>query len=118
MGSTQTVISRITQKFNNIDEVKKAFLKIDIDHDGKISRVEMEKSKLFNPAEIDAIFIMGDVNGDGEIDLEEFIGLMCPTATAAVAMMTRAVRNVNEAQQLFRVLDKNGDGMIRWKKMR
>merc|ERR1711962_1981685 len=34
---------------------------------------------------------------------------MCPTATAAVAMMTRAVRNVNEAQQLFRVLDNDGE---------
>jgi calmodulin len=116
--SADTVISRISQKFNNINDVKKSFLSIDIDHDGKISRSEISKSGKFNNAEVDAIFILGDVNGDGEIDLEEFIGLMCPTATAAVAMMTKAVRNVNEAQQLFRVLDKDGDGMISQEEMR
>jgi Ca2+-binding EF-hand superfamily protein len=116
--SAETVIARISSKFNNINDVKKAFLNIDIDKDGKISRTEMAKCGKFNNQEVDAIFIMGDVNGDGEIDLEEFIGLMCPTATAAVAMMTKAVRNVQEAQQLFRVLDKDGDGMISQEEMR
>merc|ERR1719192_2239108 len=32
--------------------------------------------------------------------------------------MTKAVRNINEAQQLFRVLDKDGDGMISQEEMR
>ena len=109
--SAETVIARISSQFSNINDVKKAFLKIDVDKDGKISRSEMAKCGKFNNQEVDAIFILGDVNGDGEIDLEEFIGLMCPSATAAVAMMTKAVRNMNEAQQLFRVLDKDGDGM-------
>merc|ERR1719187_532067 len=116
--SAETVIARISSQFNNINDVKKAFLKIDVDKDGKISRSEMAKCGKFNNQEVDAIFILGDVNGDGEIDLEEFIGLMCPSATAAVAMMTKAVRNINEAQQLFRVLDKDGDGMISQEEMR
>ena len=51
---------------------RKAFLKIDVDKDGKISRSEMAKCGKFNNQEVDAIFILGDVNGDGEIDLEEF----------------------------------------------
>merc|ERR550532_1962285 len=116
--SAETVIARISSQFSNINDVKKAFLKIDVDKDGKISRSEMAKCGKFNNQEVDAIFILGDVNGDGEIDLEEFIGLMCPSATAAVAMMTKAVRNMNEAQQLFRVLDKDGDGMISQEEMR
>jgi len=116
--SVETVISRITQKFNNITEVKKVFTSIDIDHDGHISRQEMSACGKFNSQEVDAIFILGDVNGDGDIDLEEFIGLMCPTAADAIAKMTKAVRNMSEAQQLFRILDKDGDGMISMEEMR
>merc|ERR1719400_2981280 len=82
--SAESVISRICQKYNNINEVKKAFVKIDVDKDGKISRSEMAGCGKFNNSEVDAIFILGDVIGDGEIDLEEFIGLMCPSATAAL----------------------------------
>ena len=116
--SAETVISRIAQKFNNINEVKKAFVSIDINKDGSISRQELSGSGKFNNSEVDAIFILGDVNGDGEIDLEEFLGLLCPTATDALNRMTKAVRNINEAQQLFKILDKNGDGMISMEEMR
>merc|ERR1719474_1558216 len=116
--SAEIVISRITQRFNNINEVKKSFMSIDVDHDGQITRQEMTSSGKFNPQEVDAIFILGDVNGDGNIDLEEFIGLMCPTAVEAISKMTKSVRNISEAQQLFRILDKNGDGMISMEEMR
>merc|ERR1740137_265726 len=116
--SAETVISRITQRYNNINEVKKAFMSIDIDHDGQITRQEMSGSAKFNSQEVDAIFILGDVNGDGNIDLEEFVGLMCPTAAEAISKMTKAVRNMSEAQQLFRILDKDGDGMISMEEMR
>merc|ERR1719193_1413932 len=116
--SAETVIARISSQFNNINDVKKAFLKIDVDKDGKISRSEMAKCGKFNSQEVDAIFILGDVNGDGEIDLEEFIGLMCPTAAEAIAKMTKTVKNMSEAQQLFRILDKDGDGMISMEEMR
>lgn len=116
--SAETVISRVTQRYNNINEVKKAFMNIDIDHDGQITRQEMSASAKFNAQEVDAIFILGDVNGDSNIDLEEFIGLMCPTAAEAISKMTKAVRNMSEAQQLFRILDKDGDGMISMEEMR
>ena len=52
-----------------------------------------------------------DIANEDDI-LEEFLGLLCPTATDALNRMTKAVRNINEAQQLFKILDKNGDGMI------
>ena len=88
------------------------------DKDGSISRQELAKSGKFNNQEVDAMFILGDVNGDGDIDLEEFIGLLCPTATEALNKMTKSVRNLNEAQQLFKILDKDGDGSISMEEMR
>merc|ERR1719153_798078 len=33
-----------------------------------------------NPIEVDSIFALGDANGDGEIDLEEFLAVMVPAA--------------------------------------
>ena len=116
--SAELVISRIKQKFKTIVEVKKTFMKIDINKDGLISRQEMSGSGDFDDHEVDAIFILGDVNGDGEIDLEEFIGLMCPSAAIAVAKLSKCVKNINEAQQLFKMLDMNGDGMISMEEMR
>ena len=62
--SAETVISRIAQKFNNINEVKKAFVSIDINKDGNISRQELLESGKFNASEVDALFILGDVNGE------------------------------------------------------
>ena len=116
--SAETVISRLRQKFKSVNDVKKSFTSIDINKDGVISRDEMAGCGKFNPQEVDAIYILGDINGDGDIDLEEFIGLMCPTAAEAISRLTKSVKNINEAQQLFRVLDKNGDGLISQEEMR
>ena len=116
--SALTVVSRLRGKFQNISEVKKAFLAIDVNRDGLLSKQELNASGKFNAQEVEAIFILGDLNGDGEIDLEEFIGLLCPTAGMALARLTRNVNNINDAQQLFRILDKDGDGNISMEEMR
>jgi len=116
--SALTVISRLRGKFSNISEVKKAFLAIDVNRDGLLSKQEINSSGKFNPQEVDAIFILGDLNGDGELDLEEFVGLLCPTAGMALSRLTRNVNNINDAQQLFRILDKDGDGNISMEEMR
>ena len=116
--SALTVISRLRGKYSNIAEVKKAFLSIDVNRDGLLSKQEMNSSGKFNAQEVEALFILGDLNGDGELDLEEFVGLLCPMAGMALSRLTRNVNNIGDAQQLFRVLDKDGDGNISMEEMR
>merc|ERR1712106_1027048 len=116
--SALTVISRLRGKYKNISEVKKSFLAIDIDKDGLLSKEELAGSGKFNGQEVEAVFILGDLNGDGDIDLEEFVGLLCPMAGMAIARLTRNVNNIGDAQQLFRILDRDGDGNISEEEMR
>lgn len=116
--SALTVISRLRGKYSNINEVKKAFLAIDVDRDGLLSKQEMNGCGKFNTQEVEAIYILGDLNGDGELDLEEFVSLLCPTAGMALSRLTRNVNNMGDAQQLFRILDKDGDGNISMEEMR
>ena len=73
--SALTVVSRLRGKYKNINEVKKAFLTLDTNRDGLLSKSEIGSSGKFNNQEVEAIFILGDLNQDGEIDLEEFVGL-------------------------------------------
>ena len=41
--------------------------------DGMVRKDEVAASGTFNDKEIDALFMLGDSNNDGEIDLEEFL---------------------------------------------
>ena len=39
--------------------------------------------------EIEALFTLGDSNNDGEIDLEEFVGVLYPVVAKALAKLTK-----------------------------
>ncbi|XP_023347755.1 glycine receptor subunit alpha-3 [Eurytemora carolleeae] len=69
---------RKKKNFKSVTDVKNAFQKIDVNGDGKLSKREMLAGDEFTQEEIETIFELGDVDGDGEIELGEFIGLMCP----------------------------------------
>merc|ERR1712079_441444 len=62
--------------------------------------------------EVNAIFSIGDTNGDEEIDLDEFIAVMCPSATAVVFKLGQAFKGKEGAAAAFKQIDINGDGMI------
>jgi len=116
--SAATVAGRLRAKFTDINLVKKAFASIDKNGDCKVSKDEMTESNVFNKQEIDALFTLGDCNNDGEIDLEEFIGVLYPLAAAALAKITKDIRHVGDARFVFKQMDYDGDGLLSQEELR
>merc|ERR1740129_1029829 len=71
--SASSVVQRISKTFRNLNDCKDAFKKIDRDNDGLLSKQEMMQGNKFDSEEVNAIFELGDINGDGQIDMGEFI---------------------------------------------
>ena len=61
-----------------LQEVQSAFMRMDVNGDGTLTKREMLASDEFTAEEIEAIFELGDVDGDGEIDMGEFVGIVLP----------------------------------------
>jgi len=116
--SAATIANRLRMKFTDINSVKKAFAEIDANGDGKVSKEEVATADTFNSQEIDALFVLGDANNDGEIDLEEFVGVLYPIVAQALKKMTKEVNSVDEARLLFRQIDKDGDGLLSQEELR
>jgi len=116
--SAATVAGRMRAKYTDINLIKKAFACIDTNGDGKVSKEEMSQNDTFNHQEIDALFTLGDSNNDGEIDLEEFVGVMYPVVAQALKKMTKDIRNIDDARFVFKQLDHDGDGLLSQEEMR
>jgi len=116
--SAATIASRMRAQYTDINSIKKAFSKIDTNGDGKVSKDEVSESGTFNNQEIDALFILGDANNDGEIDLEEFIGVLYPIVANALVKLTKNVGNVDDARFLFKQMDHDGDGVLSQEELR
>lgn len=116
--SAATIAGRLRSQYQDINAVKKAFAKIDLDGDGKVSKDEMGKSDVFNSQEIDALFTLGDADNDGQIDFEEFIGVLYPVVTQALGKITRDIHNINDAKFVFGCMDHDGDGLLSQEEMR
>ncbi|XP_023335211.1 calcium-binding protein LPS1-alpha-like [Eurytemora carolleeae] len=116
--SASTVVNRLRAKYHNMNEVKRAFAGIDKNGDGLISKEEMYQCDTFNSQEIEALFTLGDSNNDGEIDLEEFIGVLYPVVAQALLKFTKDIHNVEDARFLFKQLDKDSDGLLSQEELR
>merc|ERR1719370_1661115 len=71
--------------------------------DGSIDREELTKAltscgQNFTQQEINVIFNEGDVNKDGSVDYEEFIGLMCPSASDIVSKFRSQYKNIEDVR--------------------
>ena len=78
-----TLIARIKDQFKTVEDMETIFKKMDLNCNGRITREEMVKAGNFNEQEVNAVFDLGDVDCDGEIDLNEFIGVMQTAAPQA-----------------------------------
>ena len=106
-------LSRMTKAVRNINEAQQLFKILDKNGDGMISMEEMRNcGQQFSTKEIDAIFALGDVNNDGELDMGEFVAVMCPSASTVVARIAKDFKSLEDVKKAFKKMDKNGDGMI------
>jgi len=85
-------------------EGTKVFSLLDLNHDGVLTKYEIEKSKEQIPSEITAgLFQVADINGDGKITLKEFTNVI--DSSAAVEHS----KNTGTAKTLLTAMDTNGD---------
>ena len=95
-----------------VAEMKEVFACFDKDSSGSVTTAELglvlrSMNQHYTDGELKRIVGKFDVNGDGQIDFDEFM-----------AMMTRHDnRQVDELKQAFDVFDKDGDGTISGKEL-
>ena len=64
---------------------------------------------------MNAIFVIGDVDQNGEIDLQEFKRMMLPTSFDVVSKFRSVHKTTRDVQNAFKKFDINNDGSIdRW----
>merc|ERR1719500_461959 len=112
--SASEILAKLRSTFKSIQDVKTTFKKIDTDNDGLLSKQEMLSSSgsKYDQEEVNAIFALGDVNGDGALDMGEFIGLMYPSATEVISKLSSSFKNIDDVKSAFKMLDADGDGSI------
>ena len=94
-------------------EIKDAFLKLDLNRNGKISKPELRKaiSKKRPDEEVDLIMRLMDFDSNETIDLQEY--------TKMIVIVDYHKKPENEHfRQMFRSLDKNKDGCISQEEVR
>ncbi|KAG1339064.1 putative calcium-binding protein CML31 [Cocos nucifera] len=134
--------SLASEKISDHRELEQVFGQFDVDGDGKISPAELRLVMMrtigeeLNLEEAEAVVRSADKDGDGLLDLEEFVGLAgveeeerelrkafgmyemegegCITASSLKRMLSRLgeSRELEECQAMIRRFDLDGDGVL------
>merc|ERR1719412_3193684 len=105
-------IKKLAAQFRSVSDVKVAFKKFDVNKDGQISRDELKNGMGLSGADLDVVFALGDLDGDGEISVGEFIRVMSPSTATALARFRNTFTAIEDVVSAFRVIDSNNDGSL------
>merc|ERR1719474_2582595 len=112
LSNASATLTRLSSQFRSISDVKSAFKRFDINQDGQISRDELKSGMKLSGDDLDIVFAVGDLDGDGEINVGEFVRIMCPNAANALARFRNASSCIEDVISAFRSMDLNGDGAL------
>merc|ERR1711899_377459 len=77
----------------------------------------MKNGMRCSDAELDNIYALGDLDGDGEISVGEFIRVMSPSTAAALQRFRNTFACIEDVCSAFRVIDSNNDGALNKKEL-
>jgi calmodulin len=107
-----TTVKKLSAQFKSVTDIKSAFKRFDINKDGQISRDELKNGMRLSDADLEIVFALGDLDGDGEISVGEFIRVMSPITAAALARFRNTFTAIEDVVSAFRVIDSNNDGSL------
>merc|ERR1719376_1564050 len=111
--SASDIVEKFRAKYKNVNDVKSAFKRFDRNGDGALEKQELaaalkSSGESYSDVEVNAIFSLGDVDGDGEIDMGEFISIMFPSAVDVALQVSQTFKTLDDVKQAFKLLDKDG----------
>jgi Ca2+-binding EF-hand superfamily protein len=111
------IVSHLKSNFNSVENVESTFKSWDLNGDGAISFTELQSAvnksgQKLSEEEMNAIFVIGDVDQNGEIDLQEFKRMMLPTSFDVVSKFRAVHKTTRDVQNAFKKFDANNDGSI------
>merc|ERR1719419_793329 len=110
-GASQT-INKLSSQFKTVADIKAAFKRLDANGDGQICRDELRSGMRLGDADLDVVFALGDLDGDGEISPGEFIRVMSPLTATALARFRNTFTAIEDVVSAFRIIDSNNDGAL------
>merc|ERR1712241_235022 len=110
-GASQTV-QKLSSQFKSVADIKAAFKRLDANGDGQICRDEMRNGMRLGDSDLDIVFALGDLDGDGEVSLAEFIRVMSPSTATALARFRNTFMTIEDVVSAFRIIDSNNDGSL------
>merc|ERR1719208_343920 len=115
-GASQT-ITKLSAQFKTVADIKAAFKRLDANNDGQICRDELRAGMRLSDPDMDVVFALRDLDGDGEISLGEFIRVMSPLTATALARFRNTFTAIEDVVSAFRIIDCNNDGALSKKEL-